>query len=284
MDWLDGFLAAERLPDGFRDTVRAVCEPLADLALSAHRRKQGMAVVALCGAQGSGKSTIAAATRAILEDRGCRALVLSLDDLYLPHAVRHRLAREVHPLLATRGPPGTHDVELGLRLLSAAAKDRAIALPRFDKATDDPAPASVRPRFEGPAEVVIFEGWCVGARPQPREALREPINALERDEDPDGRWRRFVNTALATAYPSLFEAHDVLALLAAPSFEVVARWREEQEEKLRARTSRGMSPTEIARFVGHYERLTRWILDEMPSRADTVFPLDAARRLLKKAP
>jgi len=130
---------------------------------------------------------------------------------------------------------------------------------------------------------VIFEGWCVGARPQPREALRAPINGLERDEDPTGRWRSFVNTALAAAYPSLFEGHDALVLLQAPGFEVVARWREEQEEKLRARTGRGMNPAQIARFIAHYERLTRWILEEMPARADAVFPLDAARRPAMKA-
>jgi D-glycerate 3-kinase len=106
------------------------------------------------------------------------------------------------------------------------------------------------------------------------------VNALERDEDPDARWRGFVNTALAAAYPSLFERHDVLALLAAPSFEVVARWRAEQEAKLRARTGRGMSELEIARFVAHYERLTRWILEEMPARADHLFRLAPDRRPL----
>lgn len=284
MDWLDGFLAAERLPPGFRDTVERVCRPLADLAQAKHTAKQGTAIVALCGAQGSGKSTIAQATCRLLGDRGLKAVTVSLDDLYLPHAERQRLAREVHPLLATRGPPGTHDVQLGLQLLGALGGARTIALPRFDKATDDPAPAAARPQFQGPADVVIFEGWCVGARPQPREALRAPHNALERDEDPDDRWRSFVNTALAAAYPPLFEARDALVMLQAPDFDVVVRWREEQEEKLRARTGRGMTPAEVARFVAHYERLTRWILAEMPGRADAVFPLDAERRVLKKAP
>ncbi|MDB5474661.1 MAG: hypothetical protein JWP49_172 [Phenylobacterium sp.] len=277
MDGLDEFLAAEALPDSFRRTAAQVCEPLAERAIAAYARKRAMAVVALCGAQGSGKSTIAAATRAILIERGVETVVLSLDDLYLPRAARQRLAREVHPLLATRGPPGTHDVELGLQVLNAVARDRPIALPRFDKGADDPAPPAARPSFQGPAKVVLFEGWCVGARPQPRAALREPINALERDEDPDGRWRGFVNTALAAAYPPLFERHDELVLLAAPSFEVVAGWREEQEAKLRARTGGGMSPDQIVRFVAHYERLTRWILEEMPARAGWTVRLGADR-------
>jgi len=271
--WLDDFLAAERLPQAYALTVDRVCRPLADLAAAARAKAGGPAVVALCGAQGSGKSTIAAATAHLLEARGLKTAVLSLDDLYLPRAARERLAREVHPLLITRGPPGTHDVELGLQTLNALARERRIALPRFDKATDNPAPAEARPAFQGPAEVILFEGWCVGARAQPRDALRRPVNALEADEDPDGRWRGFVNTALATAYPPLFGRPEALVLLAAPSFEVVAGWRAEQEAKLRARTGGGMDEAQIARFVTHYERLTRWILQEMPARADLVFRL-----------
>lgn len=271
--WLDEFLAAEGLPEGFRQTLQAVCRPLATTAAEARARLGRTAVVALCGAQGSGKTTVADVTRRILQDRGLTTAVLSLDDLYLPHDARRRLAAEVHPLLGTRGPPGTHDVELGLQTLNALARPRPILLPRFDKARDDPAPPEARVVFEGPADVVLFEGWCVGARPQPREALKTPVNGLEREEDPDGRWRSFVNTALAAAYPSLFERHDLLALLAAPSFEVVAGWRAEQEAKLRARTGRGMTEAEIARFVAHYERLTRWILQEMPARAGLVFRL-----------
>lgn len=279
-DRLEGFAAAHALPASFRRTVERVCEPLANLAAAAHRRKAGPATIALCGAQGSGKSTIAAAVQIILETGGLKAAVLSLDDLYLPKAARQRLAREVHPLLATRGPPGTHDVELGLQVLGALTRDRATALPRFDKASDDPAPDSARPTFRGPADVILFEGWCVGARAQPREDLRSPVNDLERTEDPDGRWRRFVNTALATAYPPLFEAHDALVLLRAPGFEVVAAWREEQEAKLRARTGGGMSPAQVTRFIGHYERLTRWILAEMPGRADWVVKLGEEREPL----
>src|SRR5262249_19745574 len=129
----------------------------------------------------------------------------------------------------------------------------------------------------GPVDVVLFEGWCVGARPQPTAALLAPVNDLERHEDADGRWRTFVNTALDGAYRPLFARLDRLVMLAPPGFAVVAGWRAEQEAKLRARTGQGMGADEIARFVAHYERLTRWILEEMPSRADRVFPLAADR-------
>lgn len=275
--WLDDFLPAEGLPASFRATVERICTPVADLAEEAHRALGRTAIVGLCGPQGSGKSTIAAAVREILAARGRTVAVLALDDLYLSKDDRARLAAEVHPLFATRGPPGTHDPALGLEALSVLSRPGELIMPRFDKAADTRRPSSEWAHIRGPVDVVLFEGWCVGARPQPPEALVAPVNALEREEDPDGRWRTFVNTALDGAYGPVFARLHRLVLLAPPGFEVVARWRAEQEAKLRARTGRGMSPTAIARFVAHYERLTRWILQEMPSRADLVFRLAADR-------
>ena len=130
--------------------------------------------------------------------------------------------------------------------------------------------------------MILLEGWCVGAVSQGRAALATPVNDLERDEDPQGIWRGYVNDQLDGPYQALFARLHDLILLEAPSFEVVAGWREEQEAKLRARTLQvggrgGMAPKEIARFVAVYERLTRWILAEMPGRADWVITLDTER-------
>jgi D-glycerate 3-kinase len=244
------------------------------------RRAQASAslVIGLCGAQGSGKSTIAAA----LAERIPGAVMLSLDDLYLPLAEREHLARTVHPLLKTRGVPGTHDVALGEAVLAHLRAGRPVKLPRFDKATDDRAPESTWPLVEG-ARLVIFEGWCVGARPQ--ADIGEPVNALERDEDADGAWRRYVNAALAGQYDPLF-AVDALILLAAPGFEVVRAWRLQQEHALAAdiaagrRTGRAMSDDEVGRFIQFYQRLTVHILQDMPGRADLVVRLDADRRVI----
>ena len=237
-------------------------------------------VIGLCGAQGSGKSTIATA----LAERIPDTVVLSLDDLYLPKAERQRLAEVVHPLLRTRGVPGTHDVALGEAVLADLRSGRPVALPRFDKAIDDRLPQSAWPVAAG-AKLVIFEGWCVGARPQPDPALGIPVNALEGDEDADGRWRRYVNDALRNQYPGLF-AVDALGLLAAPGFDVVSRWRLQQEHALAAdiaagrRAGRAMSDDEVARFIQFYQRLTGHILREMPGRADLVVRLDANRRVI----
>ena len=114
----------------------------------------------------------------LLTADGLRAATLSLDDLYLPKAARRRLAAEVHPLLLTRGVPGTHDVELGLAVLEGLARPGRTLMPRFDKASDDRLPTDRWTPMDGPFDVILFEGWCVGARPQAQAALRRPVNDL----------------------------------------------------------------------------------------------------------
>lgn len=271
------FLEREQLPDSFRLTLDRVCVPLAARS-SLLREQLGRTVwLGLCGAQGSGKSTIAAATTAFLNARGLKAVALSLDDFYLSREARGWLAGKVHPLMAVRGPPGTHDVALACVILDHLAQPGSTPLPRFDKATDERLPIADWPSVEGPIDVVIFEGWCVGACPQPASDLALPVNELERVDDANGRWRQYVNRQLAEPYQALFSRLDALVLLAAPGFEVVRAWRAEQEHKLRDRSGGGMDDTAINRFIAHYERLTRWILQEMPARADWTIPLDADR-------
>jgi D-glycerate 3-kinase len=275
--WLEAFLAEERLPESFRTTFEEVCRPLAERALDWRRDFGRPALVGLCGAQGSGKSTIAAATVRLLEAEGLSAVALSLDDFYLGREARAWLAEQVHPLLRVRGPPGTHDVALACTVLDHLVRPGTTPLPAFDKAADERRPKGLWRVVEGPVDVVILEGWCVGALPEPSHRLAIPINPLERDADPDGAWRGYVNRQLAEAYQALFARLDRLVLLQAPGFDVVGRWRAEQEEKLRERTGQGMSEAEIGRFVAHYERLTLWILEEMPARADWTIPLGPDR-------
>jgi len=275
------FMRREQLGSGFADTVERVYRPLAARIGALAAGRPGL-VVGICGSQGSGKSTGAALLQILLDEARFKTAVLSIDDLYLPKEDRKKLAEDVDPLLATRGPPGTHDVALGQRLLDELPGPQVTAIPRFDKARDTRADPDEWDHFEGPADIILFEGWCVGARPEPPAALVRPINDLERIFDPNGRWRRYVNNALAGPYQNLFARLSFQILLQAPSFEVVARWRKEQEAKLRARVgdSTGvMTDAQIDRFVQYYERLTRFILAEMPSRADAVVALDANRHV-----
>ena len=244
-------------------------------------------VIGLTGGQGSGKSTVCELLKSVLRDAfDAGAGSLSIDDIYKTHQDRQRMSREVHPLFATRGVPGTHDVDLGIvaiERLKAQPADGATPLPAFDKATDDRAPESQWPVCEGAVDFIIFEGWCVGALPQPVASLSEPINELEREEDPNGVWRNIVNHALEDEYRRLFGLLDVQLMLKVDSMERVFEWRRLQEHKLKAKMVRSgadagelklMSDAGVDRFIMHYERITRHMLEEMPERADIVFFLD----------
>lgn len=212
--------------------------------------------------------------------------MLSIDDFYLTKKEREQLAAIAHPLLATRGVPGTHDLPLlaaCLKQLNALEPGRQLPLPRFDKASDDRADPATWPVVTGPVDLIILEGWCVGSRPQTDEELQAPINALEREQDADGGWRRYVNAQLAGEYAQLFAVLDALIFLQAPSFAAVYRWRLEQEKKLAARTKGTgvMNAQQIGEFIQHYERLTRANLTTLPAVADIVLEFDDAHDCLR---
>jgi D-glycerate 3-kinase len=261
-----------------RATVDAVLD-----ALILCMPTRGAALVGLSGLQGSGKSTLARQLVAAAHERGIAAEALALDDFYLGRRERASLARTVHPLLATRGVPGTHDVALigdTLRALENASSRHPARIPRFDKGRDTRDAPSRWRRVAHPPRLILIEGWCIGVPAATNNESRRALNALERVEDADGRWRAHVDAALAGVYARLWRKLDALAVLAAPDFAVVERWRGEPEQALRRRGApRAMSPSALRRFLMHYERLSRRALKTLPGLADIVIELDARRRV-----
>lgn len=238
----------------------------------------GARVYGICGLQGSGKSTLAAQVAALAATRGIPTATVSLDDFYLDRDDRAALAREVHPLLATRGPPGTHDLALACTTLDALREGARVALPRFDKIADARRPRDGWPCVEG-ISLTLFEGWCLGAPAEDEAALAEPVNALERDEDRDGAWRRHCNRALSRDYPRLWRRIDRLLFLRPPGFDIVPEWRWQQERALQAADPQrpGMSRAQVERFVQHYERVSRQALRTLPAIAQWTVGLSADR-------
>jgi len=234
-------------------------------------------LIAVVGAQGSGKTTLA---RAAAERFG--AVQISIDDVYLTRAEREAMARAVHPLFLTRGPPGTHDLGLLQRLisaLSAAGPDDETLIPDFDKRGDDRRPAADWRAFRGRPSAILIDAWCLGATPEDAAALVDPVNALEAGDDRDGGWRRAVNGFVGGTYADFTVRFDAVLFLKAPSFDVVLDWRCQQEADLLGVAPADLPPAErvrLAGFIQYFERITRHMLDG-GVRADVIVQLDRNR-------
>lgn len=243
-----------------------------------HARPDHIPLIGVAGAQGSGKTTLARAAAERLS-----AAHLSLDDVYLTRAERQALARDVHPLFAVRGPPGTHDLALlerTLTALRAAGAGSRTPLPAFDKLADDRAPRADWPVFAGRPSAVLVDGWCLGATPQAEADLAAPNNALEAEQDGEGSWRRAVSAALAGSYAQTFAGFDAVLFLQAPSFDAVLDWRCEQEAGLMNLPPADLPPArraELAVFIQHFERITQHMLAG-GVKADLTITLDLQRR------
>lgn len=267
--------------------------PIIKTILSWKKEGTETLLIGVNGAQGTGKTTFSHFVCEYLSQQyEFRTIVLSLDDFYKTKSERNALAEAIHPLFATRGVPGTHAIDLALNVIQACTLKNAhdiIESPIFRKEIDDRAERSQWQRIQTPIDILLFEGWCVSARPQAIKDLEIPINQLEAKDDPNGVWRSEVNGFLAGSYSDLFALLDRTIMLKAPSFNQILEWRMEQENKLRIQSKsladasqhHYMSTNELKHFIAHYERLTKWMLNDMPTHADIILEFNK-NRLLKQ--
>lgn len=277
------FMDKHRMPNSYKSTCERWFLPLADRLAALAVKRDSPLIVGINGAQGSGKSTLAELLEMLLNDRQIACVSLSIDDFYHTAAERHHLGDAIHPLLETRGVPGTHDLHLAHDTLDNLLKPEGSAiLPRFDKANDDRFPLGEWQTTTLPVDVILIEGWCMGTTPQLQTELQTPVNDFEANEDHDGQWRRFVNDQLKEFYYPFFNRIDYWIMLRAPSFDCIYDWRLEQEQKLAANRSgdKIMSAEQVKRFVAHYERLTRHNLKYLAERMNEVFDLNDQRQII----
>ena len=287
-DWQLRFLERNQLPATYWAKAVVDYGPLATSLARRMVKKDKPWLLGINGCQGSGKSTLADFLRSMMVHKHqLSTVVLSLDDFYLTQKQRSALAQTHHPLLARRGVPGTHDIDLALTTLSKLTRmgqaNGTVSIPRFDKLHDDRH--SNDQLIQTPPRLIIFEGWCMGATPQTAQQLIEPINALEEDLDSDGIWRSYVNAKLAGEYQRLFAQVDEWAMLQAPSFDCVFQWRLEQEKKLiRAHNLLNetapavtMSELDVRDFVAYFQRITEHCLATLPPHIDHLYLLNQHR-------
>jgi len=257
----DGARAHGSLLNRLWDTYLPVSEWIIGQVLSRREAHPDEAyVLGLTGPQGSGKTTLNTILTLILNARHYKSVGFSLDDLYKTHAERREL-KDSCKYYRFRGPPGTHDLQLGSRVmreLRQSGEGTVVRIPVFDKSLHkgdgDRLPETRWQRVEGRIDVVIFDGWCVGARPVDDAELDAPINDIEASDtydDADGTFRRRINHALRD-YASLFGECDDLVVLQVPTIGSIYRWRQLQETQLAATKGAAMEEGTVRRFVDYY--------------------------------
>ncbi len=284
-DTIEDLILQLGLPEEFSNYISLYFEPLSEL-FHQYSLASPTPVIGINGSQGSGKTTAAVILKSLLETKyRHQVVILSIDDFYHTKAKRNELAQSLHPLFATRGVPGTHDVDLALHTiqqLKQLHKGESSSIPRFDKAIDDRKVEKQWDKIEGPVSIIIFEGWCIGSQAIDKDSLLDPINDLEKFEDKKGIWRTCSNEFLAGEYQTLFKQIDYLLMLKAPNFDVVYQWRLLQEQKLAECLKNSpekashylLNPAQLKRFIQYYQRLTEHNLSAIPAEANAIITLN----------
>ena len=258
--------------------------PISEIINKSYLKDKKTRIIGLAGGQGSGKSTISQLLKIILKVKfNLETVVFSIDDFYKTLKDRKMMSKKINQLFLTRGVPGTHDTKILHKCLKNLKRKsfKKFLIPKFDKALDNRCSKNKWIKVSKKPNIVIFEGWCVGAKPQINSDLLRPINELEKLEDASLIWRKKVNSELKNNYKKIFSLIDDLIFLKVPSFNYVYKWRLLQEKKLK-KNSRGkkiMSTKEIKKFIMFYERITRNMIKTLVTRAKIIINIDAKHRL-----
>ena len=257
--------------------------------ISKKAKKKSPLIVGLAGGQGSGKTTISSILSLILKKYfKLKVFKISIDDFYKTKKQREILSKNKHSLLLTRGVPGTHDIKIMLDFFRKIKTKnfKSLKLPKFNKANDDRYKKKHWYKLKSRPDVVIFEGWCVGAKPQSLRLLKKPINALEKAYDKSLKWRRFVNLQLKTNYKKLYSQLDSLLYLKVKNFNLLKKWRIKQEEKLWLKSKsrknlKIMNKKEVINFMQTYQRITEQMFKDAPKYSSIIMNLNKNHQIHK---
>tara|TARA_B100000945_G_scaffold28507_1_gene19782 strand:+ start:1339 stop:2208 length:870 start_codon:yes stop_codon:yes gene_type:complete len=235
----------------------------------------------LSGSQGSGKSTLAKLLKLVIEKYYTKkVMLLSIDDYYLCKNQRLKLSKKIHPLLLTRGVPGTHDIKaLKYHINQFQNQNFPISTPIFNKLKDD---ISKKRKVIHNAQILLLEGWCCGSVPIANQYLFKNINSLENTYDKNTNWRKYYNSLLRNEYKSVFSLFDKKIYIKAPSFKYVLKWRYAQEKRNVSNSNKNiMNKAKLKEFIQHYEKLTKWMMLTMPNKADILIKINSNQKIEK---
>ena len=268
-------------------SLKKIYIPISFWIENKYKKKGKTLFLGFSGGQGSGKTTVTGILKIILKKFFKRRIhISSIDDFYKTLEDRNKISNKIHPLLKIRGVPGTHDINLVKNFFNIIRKKKfkKIKIPKFEKAMDNRLEKKYWFNIKQKPEIVILEGWCVGARPQSNSLIKRPINILEKYEDKDLKWRKYVNEKLKKEYKKLFAMIDHLIFMKIPNFKVVFKWRLQQEKKLKKNSHSNkkiMSYNEIKRFIMFYERITLQMMKDLSKSASIVMLLKKNHEIKK---
>ena len=243
--------------------------------------------VGLAGGQGTGKTTISSIIKIILiKYFKLKVFKISVDDFYKTRKDRNLLSKKVHPMLLTRGVPGTHDINLMLNFFKnmKSKKFKSLKVPSFNKAVDDRSIKKNWQSIKEKPDVIIFEGWCVGAKPVSASSLKKSINTMEKVKDSKFVWRKYVNQQLKSKYKNLYSQLNCLIYLKAKNFSLLQKWRLKQEHKLRLKNKKRdknkiMNKEDVLNFMQTYQRITENMFKTVPKFASIVMYLNSNHQI-----
>ncbi len=286
-DCLKFIKSQETKADKFKNKERMIKSFLIPLCFWINKKanKKGPYFVGLAGGQGTGKTTISSLIRIILTKYfKLNVFRISIDDFYKTRKERINLSKRVHPMLLTRGVPGTHDINMMLNFFrkSKSKKFKRLRLPTFNKSIDDRYNKKKWYDLKKRPDVIIFEGWCVGAKSEKNTTLNKAINPLERAKDQKKIWRKHVNHQLKSKYKNLYSQLNCLIYLKAKNFSLLQKWRLKQERKLWVKSkvkSKIMSREDVLNFMQTYQRITQNMFRNMPKYASVIFNLNSNHQI-----
>jgi len=281
-DCLKFIKSQETKADKFKNKERMIKTFLIPLCfwISKKADKKRPYFVGLAGGQGTGKTTISSLIRIILNKYfKLNVFRISIDDFYKTRKERVNLSKRVHPMLLTRGVPGTHDINMMLNFFrkSKSKKFKRLKLPTFNKAIDDRYDKKKWYDLKKRPDVIIFEGWCVGAKSEKNETLKKTINSMEKVKDQKQVWRKYVNDQLKSKYKNLYSQLNCLIYLKATNFNLLQKWRLKQERKLWVKSkvkSKIMSKRDVLNFMQTYQRITQNMFKNTPKYASIILNLN----------
>tara|TARA_B100000965_G_scaffold324362_1_gene286297 strand:- start:164 stop:1093 length:930 start_codon:yes stop_codon:yes gene_type:complete len=279
----------ETSKDKFKNKEKMIKSFLVPISfwLAKKANKKNPYLVGLAGGQGTGKTTISSILSIILRKYfKLNVFVISIDDFYKTRKERFLLSKKIHPSLMTRGVPGTHDINIMLDFFKKAKskKFKSLKLPKFNKATDDRYKKKFWYSIKKRPNVIIFEGWCVGARAEKNNTLKKAINSLEKMDDKKLIWRKHVNNQLKLKYKKLYNQLNCLLFLKANNFSLLKEWRLKQEKKLWLKNSKSsnnkiMNKKDVFKFMQTYQRVTNNMLRYAPKYASIILNLNSNHQI-----